>query len=136
MICGSSCRRRRLVPTFGGCVGFRLVVLAAEELQTRSIFRREFRSFGEFFDRSRRGHFGEQLDAAIVLETSARRDEPAHDDVFLQAAEIINLSGNGGFGKNTRGFLEAGGRDEGVCGKRRLGDTKEQRTSGCGTATF
>src|SRR5271170_6035802 len=130
MICVASCRRRQLVPTFGGCVGFRLVVLAAEELQARSIFRRELRSFGEFFDRSRRRHFGEQLDAAIVLESSARRDEAAHDYVFLQAAEIIDLSGNGGFGENTRGFLEAGCRNEGVCGKRRLGDTQEQRTSG------
>ena len=71
-----------------------------------------------------------------MLETGARRDETAHDDVFLQAAEIIDLTGNGGFGENTSGLLEAGCRDEGVGGERRLGDTEEEWTPGSGTAAF
>src|SRR5215831_20233040 len=82
-----------LVLAFGGGVGFGFVVLAAEEFEAGGIVDGEFGSFGQLFDRSRNGHFGQQLNAAIVLETGTGRDEAAHDDVFLQSAEVVHLAG-------------------------------------------
>src|SRR5499427_8839037 len=64
-----------------------------------------------------------------MLETGASRNQAAHDDVFLEAAEIVHLAGNGSFGEHTRGLLEAGGGDERVGRERRLGDAQEQRTA-------
>src|SRR5205814_1620512 len=78
----------------------------------------------------------QQLQAAVVLQTGTSRNEPAHDDVFFQAAQVIDFSGNRSLGKDARRFLEACSGDEGVGRERRLGDTKEQRTTGCRTATF
>src|SRR5207302_4925267 len=81
------------------------------------------------------GHFRQQLNAAVVLETRSSGDEAAHDDVFLEATEIVHLVGNRCFREDAGGLLEAGSRDERVRRERRLGDAKEQRTSRCGAAT-
>ena len=48
-----------------------------------------------------------------------------HNDVFLEALEIINLAQCRSVGENTCGFLEGCGRDKGLCLKRRLGNTEE-----------
>src|SRR5208282_3817733 len=73
--------------------------------------------------------FSEELDVAVALEARARRDEPAHDDVLLQAAEVIHLPRDRRFGKDARGLLETCRGDEGIGGERRLGNAKEQRTT-------
>src|SRR5580700_870026 len=118
---------------FGNGVRFAVLV---EEVERGSFFRGELGGFGNFLLWNRRRHFRQQLNAAVVLESSARRDKAAHDDVLLEAAQIVNLSSNGRFGKDAGGLLEARGGDERVGRERGLGDTKEQRTSGCGTATL
>src|ERR1700722_2156511 len=111
---------------FRGCVGLGSLF---EELDRGGFLRSEFGGFGNVLDGGRRRHFRQQLNAAVVLETRASRDEAAHDDVFFQAAQVIDLAGNSGFGEYARGFLEARGRDERVGRERRLGDTEKERTT-------
>src|SRR6266852_6204894 len=69
-----------------------------------------------------------------MLETRSSRNETAHDDVFLEAAEIVHLASDRRFCEDAGGLLEARGGDERVCRERRLGDTEEQRTARCGAA--
>ena len=76
------------------------------------------------------------MDVAVALEAGAGRDQAAHDDVFLEAAQVIHLAGDGGFGEDARGLLEAGGGDERIRRERRLGDAEKQRAPGCGASTF
>jgi len=45
------------------------------------------------------------VDVAVAFEPGARRDQAAHDDVFLEAAQVIHLAGDGGFGEDARGLL-------------------------------
>ncbi len=127
-----------LVLALRGGVGFSIGFLAAtEEVEAGGLVRSgEFCRFRKLFDGSRRRHFGKQLNAAVVFETGAGGDEPAHDDVFLEAAEIVDLAGNGGFGQDSRGLLEAGGGDKGIGRERGFGDTEEQRAPGSGAATL
>src|SRR5579871_4244921 len=115
-----------IILAFRGCVSLGSLF---EELDSGGFLRGEFGGFGNLLDGSRRRHFRQQLNAAVVLETRTGRDEAAHDDVFLQTAQVIDLARNGGFGEYARGFLEARGRDERVGRERRLGDTEEQRTT-------
>src|SRR5205807_2230816 len=61
-------------------------------------------------------------------------NEAAHNDVFLETAEIVHLPGDGSFGKHARGFLEARRGDERIGRERRLGDAQKQRPAGSGTA--
>src|SRR5271168_4125711 len=117
---------------FGSGVGFGVLL---EKVESRGFFRRKLGGFRNFFHGRGRGHFRQQLNAAVVLETGSRRDEAAHDDVFLEAAEIIDLAGDRSFRKDACGLLEAGCGDERVGRKRRLGDTQEQRAARCGAAT-
>src|SRR5208337_186401 len=113
------------------------VLGAAQEVEASGFVRSgEFGGFGKLFNGSRRGHFGEQLNAAVVLETCTGRNEPAHDDVLLEATEIVDLTGNGGFGEDAGGLLETGGGDKGIGRERGLGDTEEQRAPGSGAATL
>src|SRR5262249_30207745 len=51
-------------------------------------------------------------------------------------AQVIHLAGDRRFGKDAGGLLEAGRGDERIGRERRLGDSKEQWTAGCGTPTF
>src|SRR5215468_793994 len=53
-------------------------------------------------------NFGQKLDIAVALKTSARGYQAAHDHVFLQAAQVVDLPGNRCLGKDPGGFLEAG----------------------------
>src|SRR5271165_500575 len=118
---------------FGDGVAFGVLV---EEVESGGLFGGKLGDFRDFLLRRRGGHFRQQLDAAVVLKSGARGDEAAHDDVFLEAAEIVDLASDGRFGEDAGGLLEAGGGDERVGGERRLGDTKEQGTARCGAATF
>src|SRR3984885_14581775 len=122
-----------IILAFRGCVGFGSLF---EELDRGGFLRGEFGGFGNVLDGSRRRHFGQQLNAAVVLETRASRDEAAHDDVFLQTAKVVDLAGNSGFGEYARGFLEARGRDKRVGRERLLGDTEEERSASCRAASI
>src|SRR5690242_7714507 len=124
---------RHAVLTFGG--GVRLGVLL-EEVERGRFFGRKLGSLRNLLDGSRSGHFRKQLNAAIVLEARASGNEAAHDDIFLEAAEIVHLAGDGRFREDAGGLLEARGGDERIGRERRLGDTKEQWTARCRTATI
>src|SRR6516164_2305598 len=125
-----------LLEAFGCSSGFLFGVLAAQEVQPGGLVcGRKFRGFRQFLDRGRSGHFREQLDAAVVLESGARRNQSAHDHVFLQAAQVVHLPGHSRFREYARGLLEASRGDERVGRKRRLGDAKEQRAAGSRTPT-
>src|SRR5712664_349170 len=114
-------------------VGFGVLL---EEVERGRFFSSELGGFRNLLDGSRSGHFRQQLNAAVVLETGARGDEAAHDDVFLEATEIIDLAGDGRFGEDAGGLLEARGGDERIGRERGLGDTEEERTARCGAAAI
>ena len=120
---------------FCGGVGFGFV-FATQEVEAGFIGSGKFGRFGKFLNRNGSRHFGEQLNAAVVFEAGAGRNEPAHDDVFLEATEVVNLASNSGFGEYASGLLEAGRRDKGIGRQRGLGDAEEQRATRSGTATF
>src|SRR6185437_5159719 len=69
-----------------------------------------------------------QAHGAVGLEAGAGGNEPAHDDVLLQAAEVVHLALDRGFGEHARGLLEGSGGDEAVGRERSLGDAEQQRT--------
>src|ERR1700733_14469900 len=117
---------------FGGRVGLGILL---QEIESRGFLGGKFGGFRNLLDRSGDRHFRQQLNAAVVFEARTSRDEPAHDDVFLQAAEVIHLASDGCFGEDAGGLLEAGGGDERVGRERRLGDAKEQRAARRGAAT-
>src|SRR5215831_19481015 len=72
----------------------------------------------------------QHLSPGVVTEAGARRDEPAHDDVLLQAAQVVGLAADGRLGQHPGRFLEGGSRDEAVRGQRGLGDAEEDRLGG------
>jgi hypothetical protein len=45
-------------------------------------------------------------DALVVRHPRARGDEPAHDDVLLETAQVVDAAGDGRLGEQARGFLE------------------------------
>src|SRR5215467_11700417 len=63
----------------------------------------------------------------VVLEPGAGRNQAAHRDVLLEAAQVIDLAGDGRLGEDTRRLLERRRRDERVGRERRLRDAEEQR---------
>ena len=60
----------------------------------------------------------------------ARRDEPADDDVFLEAAQPVTVAGYRCHGQNLGGFLEGRLGQEAVGGEGRLGYAKQQSLGG------
>src|SRR5215510_6377552 len=80
-------------------------------------------------DRRRRRRWFVRRDAylPVILEPGARRDQAAHRDVLLQAAQMVDLAGDGRLGEHARRFLERRRRDERVGRERRLRDAEEQR---------
>src|SRR6185295_4987403 len=58
---------------------------------------------------------------------SARRDEPADDDVLLEALERIDLALDRRLGEDAGGLLERGRRDEAAGLQARLGDAEQHR---------
>src|SRR6266446_10487213 len=91
----------------GVCLGVLL-----EEVERGRFFGSELGGFRNLLHGSRGWHFRQQLNAAVVLEARTGGDEAAHDDVFLEAAEIVHLAGDGSFRKDAGSLLEARGRDE------------------------
>src|SRR5450755_1835055 len=81
-------------------------------------------------------HFWRETHVAVVLHAGAGGNQAAHDDVFLQPAQMIDRSLNGSFGQHARCLLEGGSRDERIGGERRLGDTEQQRAPGGRFATI
>src|SRR5438105_3680558 len=69
------------------------------------------------------------LDVELLVgrEPGARRNEPAHDHVFLQAAQVVDPPGDRRLGEHLGGLLERGGGDERLRRERRLGDAEQQR---------
>ena len=67
------------------------------------------------------------LHLAVVLHAGAGRNQAAHDDVLLEAAQVVHLAVDGGFGEHARGLLERRRRDERIGRKRRLGDAEQHR---------
>src|SRR3989338_913359 len=63
--------------------------------------------------------------------SSTCRDQTTHDHVFFQTIELIALSKNRSFCKNTRCFLERCSRDKRLCLKRCFGNTLKHRKSCC-----
>src|SRR6266851_7502308 len=59
----------------------------------------------------------------------ARRDQPADNDVFLEAFERIHLAVDGGFGEHAGGLLERGRREERAGLQARLGNAEQHRRS-------
>src|SRR5215470_6116525 len=106
---------------FGGDSSFALFLFLAvgpQEVETCGFFGRELGCFRNFINRSRNGHFRQQLNVAVVLKSRTGRDEAAHNYVFLEAAEVVHLASNGSFGKDASRLLEAGSRDERICRER------------------
>ena len=48
----------------------------------------------------------DELDLAHRREAGAGRDEVTHDDVFLEAAQVVDLAQRRRFGEDARGVLE------------------------------
>src|SRR5216683_2793374 len=71
-----------------------------------------------------------------MFEARASGDEAAHNDVFLEAAEIVHFAGDGRFREDAGSLLEARGGDERIGRERGLGDTEEERTARCGAAAI
>src|SRR5260370_14115181 len=103
--------------------GVRLGVFL-EEVESGGLFGSELGGFRDVLDGSRGRHFRQQLNAAVVLKARASGDKAAHDDVFLEAAEIVHLARDSRFGEDASGLLEARGRDEGIGRNQRRADSE------------
>src|SRR5437899_4489878 len=53
-----------------------------------------------------------EVHLAMMIEAGAGRNDVAHDDVFLEAAQVIDASTCGSLGEDTGGILERGGAEE------------------------
>src|SRR6478609_109270 len=69
------------------------------------------------------------LELLVSREARARRDQVTHDDVFLEAAQGVDLAQRRGVGEDARRLLEGGGRDEALGLERGLGDAQQDRIS-------
>src|SRR6266849_9001903 len=58
----------------------------------------------------------QDLHPGVVAEPGPGRDEPAHDHVLLEPAQVVDLAADGGLGQDPGGLLEGRGRDEAVGG--------------------
>src|SRR6478609_4760135 len=67
------------------------------------------------------------LELLVSREARARRDQVTHDDVFLKAAQGVDLAQRRGVGEDARRLLEGGGRDEALGLERGLGDAQQDR---------
>src|SRR6267143_727318 len=74
-------------------------------------------------------HFRREPHVAIVLHAGAGGNQTSYDHIFLQTAQVVHRSLNGGFGEHARGLLERRCRDERVSRERRLRDAEQQWTS-------
>src|SRR5688572_2110665 len=70
------------------------------------------------------------LHVAIPPEARAGGNQASHRHVLLQAAQVVDLARDRGFGEHARRFLETGRADERFGRQRRLGDAEQQRLRG------
>src|SRR5580704_11693378 len=100
----------------------------------RSLFlvdRRE-RGFGSSRSRRRRvpllvrTALDDDLELPVRGQACARRDESAHDDVLLETAQVVDLSGNRRLGEHLRRLLEGARADERLRRKARLRDAEQE----------
>src|SRR5690606_19917324 len=63
----------------------------------------------------------------VVRQARAGRDQPADDDVLLQAPELVPLAVDAGLGEHAGGLLERRRGDERLGGQRGLGDAEQHR---------
>src|ERR1035441_1895450 len=70
----------------------------------------------------------------VSAKACTRRNQAAHDDVFLESTQEVDLAANSSFGEHLGGLLEGRGRDEALGRERRLGDTEQERLGLGGTA--
>src|SRR5713226_4233309 len=117
--------------TLRSCVGFGVFL---EEVERGRFFGGELGGLRNLLERNGRGHFRKQLNAAVVLQARPSGDKAAHDDVFLEPTEIVDLAGDGSFREHASRFLEARSRDERIGRERRLGDAEKEWTACCRTA--
>ena len=64
---------------------------------------------------------------AVHRQPGAGRDEPTHDDVLLEAAQVVDLAADRRLGEHLGRLLERRRRDERLGRERRLRDAEEQR---------
>src|ERR1700739_2895820 len=80
-----------------------------------------------------RRHFGlrsyhlDRLHIAMIAETGTSRNKVSHDHVFLEPAQVIDLSESSRFREYPGGILERGSRNEAVGLQRRLSNTQQNR---------
>ncbi len=72
------------------------------------------------------------LGGTVTLHADAGRNELADDNIFLKTEQRIDLALDSGICENTGGLLEACGGEEGIGGKRSLGDTEKLTLCNCG----
>ena len=66
----------------------------------------------------------------VVRKARAGRDEPAHDHVLLEPAQLVDLAGNRRLGQHPGRLLERRGRDEALGRERGSGDPQQDRPAG------
>src|SRR6185503_11931152 len=106
------------------------LVLVRHEVRVRQIVHLPLSL--ELFGRRRRRRrrlFVRDRQVLVPLEARARRDQPAHRHVLLEAAQMVDLARDRRFREDARRLLERGGRDERVGRERRLRDAEQQRTA-------
>src|SRR5580693_2980390 len=106
---------------------FFVLALMTHHLESALSFFVRSRDFGLYLGGSL-FHLWRQAYVAVVFHARSGRDEASDDDVLFQAAQVIDLAVDAGFGKHARGLLERRRRDERVGGERRLGDAQQQRS--------
>src|SRR5438128_10919011 len=67
------------------------------------------------------------VDVAIGRHAGAGGDQTAHDDVLLQAAQVVDSTGDRRLSEYARGFLERRRGDERLRRQRRLRNAQQQR---------
>src|SRR5580693_5048047 len=118
--------------TLFGCGQFRtqffVLALVTHHLESALGFFVSSRDFGLYLGGSL-FHLWREAYVAVVLHARSGRDEASDDDVLFQAAQVIDLAVDAGFGEHARGLLERRGGDEGVGRERSLRDAQQQRTA-------
>ena len=74
-----------------------------------------------------RAALDDDLELLVRRQARAGRDEATHDDVLLEAAEVVGLAADGRLGEHLGGLLEGRGADERLGREARLRDAEEQR---------
>src|ERR1700694_350899 len=63
----------------------------------------------------------------VARPARARRNQVTHDDVFLEALQVVHLAKRRGVGEDACRLLEGGGGDEALGLERSLGDAQQDR---------